>query len=64
MVAVLAKLLNIFWTVAMGTRLQVTRAFLKEVLLQMQGATLDWQFVALTAAAAAEPSKTRTVESF
>ncbi len=62
MVAVLTNLLNIFWTFAMGTRLQVTRALEKDVPLQMQGATLDWQFVALPDGAAEEPPMTRTVK--
>lgn len=60
MVAVLANLLNIFLTVAMGTRLQVTRALVKDVPLQMQGATLDWQFCAV---AAVKPSITRKVNT-
>jgi hypothetical protein len=60
-VAVLVKVLKTLWTVATGTRLQVTRAFVKEVLLQMQGATLDWQFAeALTdGTVAVETSFTR-----
>lgn len=50
--AVLINLLKTFLTVATGTRLHVTRAYANLGLLQIQGATLDWQLVTFILGAA------------